>query len=95
MFNVLVLGSSGQIGAYLTEYLRNKGHIVNEFDIVNDKQWQDLRMNNNTLLMEKVIASDFIFFLAFDVGGSRYLKNISILLISFITIQESCQMYLV
>ena len=73
MSNVLVLGSSGQIGAYLTEYLRNKGHIVNEFDIVNDKQWQDLRMNNNTLLMEKVIASDFIFFLAFDVGGSRYL----------------------
>ena len=49
MSNVLVLGSSGQIGAYLTEYLRNKGHIVNEFDIVNDKQWQDLRMNNNTL----------------------------------------------
>ena len=75
MSNVLVLGSSGQIGAYLTEYLRNKGHLVNEFDIVNDKHWQDLRMNNNAFLMEKVIASDFIFFLAFDVGGSRYLKK--------------------
>ena len=29
---VLNLGSSGQIGAYLTEYLRKKGHEVIEFD---------------------------------------------------------------
>ena len=34
--NVAVLGSSGQIGAYLTEYLKKKGHFVREFDIVND-----------------------------------------------------------
>ena len=33
---VAVLGSSGQIGAYLTEYLRKKGYFVREFDIVND-----------------------------------------------------------
>ena len=33
--NVAVLGSSGQIGAYLTDYLRKKGHLVREFDIVN------------------------------------------------------------
>ena len=33
--NVAVLGSSGQIGAYLTDYLRKKGHFVREFDIVN------------------------------------------------------------
>ena len=30
--NILVLGSSGQVGAYLTEYLRGKGHMVKEFD---------------------------------------------------------------
>ena len=29
---VTILGSSGQIGAYLTEYLRKKGHEVTEFD---------------------------------------------------------------
>ena len=33
---VAVLGSSGQIGAYLTEYLTKKGHLVREFDVVND-----------------------------------------------------------
>ena len=32
---ITVLGSSGQIGAYLSEYLSRKGHIVREFDIVN------------------------------------------------------------
>jgi len=72
---VLNLGSSGQIGAYLTEYLREKGHTVHEFDKVNDPHWQDLTMNDNSLLMEKIIDSDFVFFLAFDVGGSRYLKK--------------------
>ena len=29
---VTILGSSGQIGAYLTDYLREKGHEVLEFD---------------------------------------------------------------
>ena len=72
---VLNLGSSGQIGAYLTEYLREKGHTVHEFDKVNDPHWQDLTINGNSLLMEKIIDSDFVFFLAFDVGGSRYLKK--------------------
>ena len=32
---ITVLGSSGQIGAYLSEYLSRKGHIVREFDVVN------------------------------------------------------------
>lgn len=72
---VLNLGSSGQIGAYLTEYLRGKGHEVIEFDRANDPHWQDLTVHNNTYLMEKVIEADFVFFLAFDVGGSRYLKK--------------------
>ena len=31
---ILILGSSGQIGAYLTEYLRDRGHQVTEFDVV-------------------------------------------------------------
>ena len=32
---VLILGSSGQVGAYLTEYLRKEGYEVFEFDVVN------------------------------------------------------------
>ena len=33
---VSILGSSGQIGAYLTDYLTKKGHLVREFDVAND-----------------------------------------------------------
>ena len=32
---VAILGSSGQIGAYLTKYLTKKGYQVREFDIMN------------------------------------------------------------
>ena len=71
---VTILGSSGQIGAYLTEYLKEKGHTVLEFDVVNGEH-QDLTKIPNELLDDVVKSSDFVFFLAFDVGGSRYLKK--------------------
>jgi len=72
--NVLVLGSSGQVGAYLCDYLKSHGHSVKKFDIVNDEK-QDLRISNNEVLERMVKESDFVFFLAFDVGGSRYLSK--------------------
>ena len=71
---VLILGSGGQIGAYLTEYLQEKGHEVTEFDVTNGED-QDLRKIPNPKLMHDIRISDFVFFLAFDVGGSRYLKK--------------------
>ena len=71
---ITILGSSGQIGAYLTEYLRNKGHQVTEFDKSN-ASWQDLTTIPNSALRSAISQSDFVFFLAFDVGGSRYLKK--------------------
>jgi len=71
---VTILGSSGQIGAYLTEYLRGKGHEVTEFDIVNGED-QNLTKIPNPKLDHAIRLSDFVFFLAFDVGGSRYLKK--------------------
>jgi len=71
---ITVLGSSGQIGAYLSEYLSKKGHIVREFDIVNGEH-QDMTHIPNTYLRNAIKESDFVFFLAFDVGGSRYLKK--------------------
>jgi len=71
---ILILGSEGQIGAYLTEYLNNKGYEVLEFDIVNGRH-QDMTVIPNAELHRKVMLADFVFFLAFDVGGSHYLKK--------------------
>jgi nucleoside-diphosphate-sugar epimerase len=71
---ITILGSSGQIGAYLTDYLREKGHYVYEFDRVNNPH-EDMTLIPNLLLEERIADSDFVFFLAFDVGGSRYLKK--------------------
>ena len=71
---VTILGSSGQIGAYLTDYLRSKGHIVQEFDVVN-ADYQDMTRIPNVNLYDVMCDTDFCFFLAFDVGGSRYLKK--------------------
>jgi nucleoside-diphosphate-sugar epimerase len=70
---ITILGSRGQIGSYLTDYLLNKGHEVYEVDIVNGKD-QDLTVLSIDV-EEKIQKSDFVFFLAFDVGGSRYLKK--------------------
>ena len=72
---VTILGSSGQIGAYLTEYLRREDkYDVREFDLVNGEH-QDMRNIPSPELHRVIQTSDFIFFLAFDVGGSRYLKK--------------------
>ena len=71
---VTILGSSGQIGAYLTEYLRKKGHEVTEFDKSHDEK-EDMTVIPNLKLHGAIMNSDFVFFLAFDVGGSHYLKK--------------------
>ena len=71
---ITILGSSGQIGAYLTEYLRNKGHDVREFDMINGED-QDMTKIPNPDLHARIATSEFVFFLAFDVGGSHYLKK--------------------
>ena len=71
---ITILGSSGQIGAYLTEYLRGKNHEVTEFDVARH-HGEDLTQIPNHNLDRAIKNSDFVFFLAFDVGGSRYLKK--------------------
>lgn len=70
----LVLGSAGQIGAPLVNFLKQKGHEVETFDII-DSTNEDLRVKDNILLKEKINNCDFVFFLAFDVGGARYLAK--------------------
>ena len=71
---ILVLGSGGQVGAYLTEYLRCADVEVMEFDITNGPD-QDMTVIPNGELEAKIYMADFVYFLAFDVGGSHYLKK--------------------
>jgi len=67
-----ILGSAGQIGAHLTKYLRDHGQIVKEYDLVNSSE-QDCRNEGDLTVF--MADCDFVFFLAFDVGGSQYLKK--------------------
>ena len=72
---ILILGSKGQIGSHLVDFLKKKKNFkIIEFDLVQGNKFDIRNFNNNNL--EKCIKkSDFVFFLAFDVGGSRYLKK--------------------
>ncbi len=71
----LILGSAGQIGSALTTYLQEKGHVVAGFDLASyDVFKQDLRYPSQELV-SSLAWCDFVFFLAFDVGGSRYLDK--------------------
>lgn len=74
MKKILILGSRGQIGSHLLNFLKKKNYKVYEFDLVNTKL-EDLRINNNQKLLSYIKKADFVFFLAFDVGGSVYLKK--------------------
>ena len=71
---ILILGSKGQIGDHLNIFLKNKKYQVYGLDILNSSS-EDLRKDNNKKLNFLIKKADFVFFLAFDVGGSLYLKN--------------------
>jgi len=71
---VLVLGSRGQIGISLCQKLKDAGHKVVELDLVIDPA-HDLRLIASPEINEAFQCADFAFFLAYDVGGSRYLQR--------------------
>ena len=96
---VLVLGAAGQIGSALVPYLTSKGHQVIPFDIQLNES-HDLRIQNNADLYALEAEIDLVIFLAFDVGGSKYLtsaqheygfirNNLSIMKIVFDFIEHS------
>ena len=60
---VLILGSEGQVGAHLKDYLNRKSYSVLEFDIAKSKS-QDLRAFRNKKLSNLIKKSHFIYFLA-------------------------------
>jgi nucleoside-diphosphate-sugar epimerase len=71
---VLVLGSSGQIGMPLCRHLEDIGHTVTGIDLSMGAD-HDLRIAHNPVLARRLEQADYVFFLAFDVGGARYLAE--------------------
>ncbi len=69
----LILGSSGQIGGHLVTYLKQNNEEVIEFDIKRSAD-EDIRYETDTL-HKAIQESDFIYFLAYDVGGAKYLEK--------------------
>jgi nucleoside-diphosphate-sugar epimerase len=71
MQDVLILGAEGQVGSALTSHLLSNGHNVEAFDMD-----LDLRDAANIEKLSFLLQwAEFTFFLAFDVGGSTYLKK--------------------
>ena len=70
----LVLGSSGQIGGHLIKYLDKQGEQYLEFDISHDP-FEDLRTPQHFLLENYIKNSDIVHFLAFEVGGAKFLER--------------------
>ena len=63
----LVLGSEGFVGQYLCDYLERKGENVVRFDIKRSNM-EDVRFASLPLT-----GIDRVYFLAWDVGGAKYL----------------------
>lgn len=72
--NTLVLGSNGQVGSELIRYMRANNMLAEEFDIKRSPE-EDLRIPDNKILEKSLSQAHFVFFLAFDVGGSKYLER--------------------
>jgi nucleoside-diphosphate-sugar epimerase len=70
-----ILGSSGLIGECLYAHLSSAKHDSNvlPFDIKNSAI-QDCRKDSDSLRYV-ISQSDFVYFLVFDVGGSKYLSD--------------------
>lgn len=71
----LILGSSGQVGAYLANYIKSVGDKVIEWDIAMGKGYDLADEDNLGELSLAIEESDFVHFLAYDVGGSTYLAK--------------------
>jgi nucleoside-diphosphate-sugar epimerase len=72
MKTVLVLGSEGTLGKSLCNIFEKKNINVVHWDIKMGKKY-DLRNKDN--LNEIIESVDYVIFLAFDVGGSKYDVN--------------------
>ena len=72
---ILVLGSEGIIGAGLSQHLESLGHDVMRWDIKLSSHHDLSKPENMTELRDVVDECDFVFFLAYDIGGAKYILN--------------------
>jgi nucleoside-diphosphate-sugar epimerase len=73
--NILVLGSHGIIGSGLCTHLRACGHTVIPWDI-KINQTHDLSDSTHVDTLREIVDTvDFVFFLAYDIGGSKYIQK--------------------
>lgn len=76
--HVLVLGSEGTIGTALCVHLDACGHTVTHWD-VKLSPTHDMSDHHNVPGLKAVIdAADFVFFLAYDVGGAKYIWDVDV-----------------
>jgi nucleoside-diphosphate-sugar epimerase len=71
---ILVLGSEGQIGSPFCDLARQKGHNIVRID-KKIHSHHDLSTKEGELIFDLLIKDcDVVVFLAFEVGGSKYLE---------------------
>lgn len=77
--NICVLGSEGQIGKPLCESLKSLGYTVYGIDVKLGKHDDLTEIVPYNEYYKKTISAitgaDFVFFLAFDIGGAKYLST--------------------
>lgn len=74
---ILVLGSEGQIGKPFCEFAETNGHTVYKIDKKLFGENQDLSKDSSKgLLNEYLKRCDVVLFLAFEVGGSKFLERV-------------------
>ena len=75
---VLVIGSGGLIGNRLCDILYYKyGCNIIPFDIKYNPSMDLCKIESHSILEKCVLDSDFVFFMAFNVGGSKYIGEFS------------------
>jgi nucleoside-diphosphate-sugar epimerase len=68
----LVLGSDGLVGKYLCNHLQSKNETVVTYDITENP---DMDLRRIGYLDDYMKDADFVYFLAFDIGGAAYIKT--------------------
>jgi len=76
--NILVLGSEGVIGTALCKVLEDHGHRVMRWDIKLRNEHDMSNSLNVYRLKSAIDVSDFVFFLAYDVGGAKYIWDVDL-----------------
>jgi nucleoside-diphosphate-sugar epimerase len=75
--NVLVLGSEGLVGTSLCNELKRNGYTVIHWDISLSVDHDLSNIVNIQKLKHVIDKVDFVFFLAYDVGGAKYISDVN------------------